>query len=120
MKLLRLLTLTSLLMLASPLAATTSLGFDGGGYSISMEIGHDIEPVVASLQVYTPLAPEGVHLYGNLKTSMFDVKRRRLSISFTQQVNGEEPGSFTLTVRGEEATLRIDNKVITSPFSWFM
>jgi hypothetical protein len=85
-----------------------------------MEIGHDTEPVVASLNVRTPGAPGGVHLYGNFKTVAFDVEKRILFIEFVQKDSGQEPGSFTLDVKGEEATLRIDNKVITRPFSWFM
>ena len=85
-----------------------------------MEIGHDTEPVVASLNVRTPRTPVGVHLYGNFNTVTFDVKKRILFIEFVQQNAGQEPGSFTLDVKGEEATLRIDNRVITRPFSWFM
>ena len=120
MQLARLMVLCSVLCWASPLGATTSLGFDGNDYSISMEIGRDVEPVVASLSVRTPRAPDGIFLYGNFKTIAFDVEKRILSIEFVQQNAGQEPGSFTLIVRGERATLRIDDKVITRPFSWFM
>ena len=120
MKLSRLMILCSVLLWVSPLGATTSLGFHGGEYSISMEIGHDTGPVVASLRVHTPRAPDGVFLYGNFNTVAFDTGKRILSIEFIQQDPGQEPGSFTLTVRGEQATLRIDDKVITSPFNWFM
>ncbi len=108
------------LLWALPLGATTSLGFDGGDYSITMEIGHDTGPVVASLRVHTPRAADGVFLYGNFNTVAFDVEKRILSIEFIQQDVGQEPGSFMLMVRGEQATLQIDDKVITRPFSWFM
>jgi len=100
--------------------ATTSLGFDGGGYSISMEIGHDVEAVVASLTVRTPRAPKGVFLYGNFTTEVFDVPGQKLLIRFEQHDEDAEPGSFTLSVEGEEATLRIDGETIVAPFHWFM
>lgn len=100
--------------------ATTSLGFSGGGYSISMEIGHDVEAVVASLRVHTPRAPKGVFLYGNFTTEVFDVPNQRLLIRFEQREEDAEPDSFTLNVEGEEATLRIDGETIVAPFYWFM
>lgn len=116
----RLIVFSSAFLWASSLCATTSLGFDGDGYSISMEIGRDTEPVVASLNVRTPRAPSGVHLHGDFNTVAFDVQKRILFIEFVQRSAGQQPGSFTLDVKGEEAALRIDNKVITRPFGWFM
>lgn len=66
------------------------------------------------------LARLKVHLYGNFKTEVFDVKKRALLIQFAQKEKGKEPGSFTLTVEGDVGILRIDDRVITSPFSWEM
>ena len=120
MQLLKLLAFCSLILWTSTSSATTTLGFGANGYDISMEIGHDVEPVVASLKVFTPLAPQGVHLYGTFKTVTFNTKKRILLIQFTQKETSKEPGSFTLTVQGAVGILRIDNKVIRSPFSWDM
>lgn len=120
MRLIYTLTLCLLALWPGRSEATTSLGFDGGGYSISMEIGHDVESVVASLRVYTPRAPKGVFLYGNFVTEVFDVPNQRLLIRFEQPDANAEPGSFTLSVAGEEATLQIDGDIIVAPFSWFM
>lgn len=105
---------------ASTAGATTSLGFGADGYSISMEIGHDQVPVVASLKVHTPRAPGGVLLRGNFTTTVFDPGRRLLSLRFEQTSAGAEPGSFRLDVGGHDATLRIDGRVITGHFSWEM
>lgn len=120
MQLIRLLAFCFLFAWVNTSNATTSLSFNGEGYDISMEIGHDVKPVVASLNVRTPRAPQGVHLYGNFKTEVFDVKKRALLIQFAQKEKGKEPGSFTLTVEGDVGILRIDDRVITSPFSWEM
>jgi hypothetical protein len=120
MQLIRLLAFCFLFVWASTSSATTSLSFNGDGYDISMEIGHDVKPVVASLYVRTPRVSQGVHLYGNFKTEIFDIKKRALLIQFTQKEKGKEPGSFTLTVEGDVGTLRIDDQVITSPFNWEM
>lgn len=120
MQLIRLLAFCFLFAWVNTSSATTSLSFNGDGYDISMEIGHDVMPVVASLNVRTPRAPQGVHLYGNFKTEVFDVKKRALLIQFTQKENGKEPGSFTLTVEGDVGTLHIDDQVIMSPFNWEM
>lgn len=120
MQLIRLLAFCFLFAWVNTSSATTSLSFNGDGYDISMEIGHDVMPVVASLNVRTPRVPQGVHLYGNFKTEVFDVKKRALLIQFTQKENGKEPGSFTLTVEGDVGTLRIDDRVIRSPFNWGM
>lgn len=119
MQLIRLGILCCLLLVIGRADATTSLSFGGGGYSISMEIGHDVAPVIASLNVSTPRARD-IFLYGNFKTTIFDVKRRILEVEFQQKETGAEPGSFTLSVEGDEATLRIDNQVIKAPFSWEM
>lgn len=120
MKFMTILVLSLLALWPAGSKATTSLGFDGGGYSISMEIGHDVEAVVASLKVYTPRAPKGVFLYGNFVTEVFDVPNQRLLIRFEQNEQAAEPGSFTLNVTGNEATLRIDGETIVAPFHWFM
>jgi hypothetical protein len=120
MQLIRLLAFCFLFAWVNTSNATTSLSFNGEGYDISMEIGHDVKPVVASLNVRTPRAPQGIQLYGNFKTETFDTKKRTLLIRFTQKEKGKEPGSFTLTVEGDVGTLRIDDRVIRSPFSWEM
>jgi hypothetical protein len=98
----------------SGLNATTSLSFNGGGYSISMEIGHDDEPVVSSLKVHTPRTPEGALLRGNFTTEAFDAKGQVLRIRFIQQDPREEPESFTLSVEGDVATLHIGDRIIVS------
>jgi hypothetical protein len=103
---------------AFPAFSTTTLSFDGGGYWLSMEIGHDQRPGIASVSFPSPGDTKGVVLRGNYKVEVFDTQREVLVLRYEGGDVRVKP--FTLTVRGTKATLRTERRTIESEFSWFM
>lgn len=99
-------------------SSTTTLSFDGGGYWLSMEIGHDQRPGIASVSFHSPGDAKGVVLRGNYNVEVFDTQREVLVLTYKGADARVKP--FTLTVRGTKATLRIERRTIESEFSWFM
>lgn len=108
----------ALLFTTFPVSSTTTLSFVGEGYWLSMEIGHDQRPEVASVSFHSPGDKQGVVLRGNYKVEVFDTEREVLVLTYKGADARVKP--FTLTVRGTKATLRIERRTIESEFSWFM
>ncbi len=108
----------TLLLVAVVASATTTLSFYGQGYWLSMEIGHDVRPEVASISFHAPGDKQGVVLRGNYEVEVFDTRREVLVLTYKGGDPRVEP--FTLVVRGNKAALTIGNQRIESQFSWFM
>jgi len=105
------------LLVATSAAATSSLSFEGGGYWIDLEIGDDAAPVVAAVRFHAPGDSEGVVLpRDEWRVLRFDVDGRRLVLKHAPGRSGV--ASFTLSVRGADAVLAIDDRAIQSPFAW--
>jgi len=117
--------LTRMLLLIAAIAtfcmaahATSSLSFDGGGYSLELEIGDTGRPVVASVTFHRPGVAQGVVLRGNFRVRAFDPRRQELVLVYGGGDGRVEP--FALTVRGSRASLAVAGRRIQAPFSWFM
>jgi hypothetical protein len=108
----------ALLLATFVASATSSLSFSGDGYWLSMEIGHDDRPVVASVSFHPPGDAKGVVLRGNFDVDVFDTDRKVLVLDYQGGDPRVEP--FTLVVRGDKAILSIHDERIESEFSWFM
>lgn len=106
----------------SPALATGSLSFEGEGYWIDMEIGHDVAPVIASVRFHRSGDPKGVRLVRrNLTVETFDTRRRILVMHYrgSQGPDGAvDP--FTLSVHGQDAVLKSGSRKVSSKFSWEM
>jgi len=98
--------------------ATSSLSFEGGGYSLELEIGDTGRPVVASVRVHQPGDAQGVVLRGNFRVKAFDTRRKELVLVYGGGDARVEP--FTLTVQGTRATLEVAGRRIRAPFRWSM
>ncbi len=109
--------LLALLFATFSASSTTTLSFDGGGYWLSMEIGHGQRPGIASVRFHSPGDAKGVVLRGNYKVEVFDTQREVLVLRYEGGDVRVKP--FTLTVRGKKA-LRTERRTIDSEFSWFM
>jgi len=98
--------------------ATSSLSFDGGGYSLELEIGDTGRPVVASVTFHKPGDAQGVVLRGNFQVKAFDPRRKELVLVYDGGDERVEP--FTLKVHGNRATLEVAGTRIEAAFRWSM
>lgn len=103
---------------SAPAHATSSLSFEGGGYAMTFEIGHDGRPVIASIHFYAPGDSKGVPLQNDFQVKTFDTKRRVLRLIYPGGDQDAPP--FTLVVLANKSTLTIHGKRINSTFSWEM
>lgn len=98
--------------------ATSSLSFEGGGYSLELEIGDADRPMVASVTFHKPGDAQGVVLRGNFRVKAFDPRRKELVLVYGGGDERVEP--FTLTVHGNRATLDVAGTRIRAAFRWSM
>jgi hypothetical protein len=104
---------------SSPLHATESLIFDGGGYNIQILVGQLDDPVVAQVRFMPPEAKEAVVLPREaLRVEKFDMKKEILTMHFSNKDNPDLPRSFSLSVKNAKAVLSINGKEIKSEFNW--
>jgi hypothetical protein len=117
---LRLFCLATLLamLFGTPVHATSTLAFEGGGYSMTFEIGHTDRPVIASIHFYEPGDTKGVVLRESFQVRTFDTKRKALRLVYSGRDQRVPP--FTLVVHANTSTLSIGGKRIASTFSWEM
>ncbi|MBA8886811.1 hypothetical protein FHW12_001002 [Dokdonella fugitiva] len=107
------------LFASAPAGATSSLSFDGGGYSIELEVGDSTRPVIASVRFHAPGDREGVVLARDRVTvEAFDVVRRVLVLHHAAGRDGV--AAFTLSVHGAEAVFETGTRRTTSMFDWSM
>lgn len=108
----------ALMAICATVRATSSLSFEGQGYWLDLEIGHTDQPVVASITFHKPGDSKGVVLRDNFLVKFFDVRSKRLALTYKGSDPRIEP--FTLIIRGERATLEMAGNHIKSDFSWLM
>ena len=107
------LVLCGLLHVAS---ATSSLSFDGGGYSIDLEIGDDAVPVVAAVHFHAPGETQGVVLARETwRVIAFEPRRQRLLL---QHDGAAAVPAFSLSVQRNDAVLVIDGRRVRASFDW--
>jgi hypothetical protein len=108
-----------ILVASSSLHATEALLFDGGGYNIEVLIGYLDDPVIAQVRFTPPGAKDLVSLPRELlHIEKFDMKKRILTMHFSNKNNPDLPGSFSLSVKETMAVLSINGKEIKSDFNW--
>ena len=99
--------------------ATEALIFEGGGYNIQTLVGSTEKPVVGSVRFTPPGASEWVILPRRLlRVEKFDMKKRILIMRFSGPNNPNLPGSFSLSVKKDDAVLVIGGKKIKGTFNW--
>lgn len=104
------------LVLCDVALATSSLSFEGGGYSIDLEIGDDARPVVAAVHFHTPGDAQGVVLARDTwRVVEFDPARQRLVLQHDRAA--AVPG-FSLSVQHHDALLVIDGRRVRASFDW--
>lgn len=101
--------------------ATSTLQFNGEGYSVDLEIGDDERPVISTVRIGQP----GDKDYRSVprqqvRVKEFDTQRKRLELHYT--ATDQAPGipSFTLVMTATEATLTLEGRRIVSKASWEM
>jgi hypothetical protein len=108
-----------ILVASSNVHATEALLFDGGGYNIEVLIGYLDDPVIAQVRFTLPGAKDSVSLPRELlRIEKFDMKKRILTMHFSNKNNPDLPGSFSLSVKESRAVLSINGKEIKSEFNW--
>jgi hypothetical protein len=99
--------------------ATEALFFNGGGYTIEVLIGFLDDPVIAQVR-FTP--PEGkdsmIILQKLLHVEKFDMKKRILTMHFSNKNDPDLPASFALSANNTRAILAIKGKEIKGEFNW--
>jgi len=108
-----------ILVASSNVHATEALLFDGGGYNIEVLIGYLDDPVIAQVRFTPPGAKDSVNLPRELlHIEKFDMKKRILTMHFSNKNDSDLPSSFSLSVKGTRAVLSISGKEIKSEFNW--
>src|SRR5678816_973847 len=110
----------ALVLVASSNAhATEALIFDGGGYTIEILIGQLDDPVIAQVRFMYPEAKDPVIIPRKLlHVEKFDMKKRILTMHFSNKTNPDLPASFSLSAKKAKAVLAISGKEIKSEFNW--
>ena len=101
--------------------ATEGLIFSGGGYTLNILIGMAPDPIVGQVQFTPPVAKHWVILPSELlHIEKFDMKKRVLTMHFSNKNNPDLPPSFSLSVKKTKAVLSISGKEIKSDeeFNW--
>lgn len=99
--------------------ATEALLFNGGGYTIDILIGFSDDPVIAQVRFTPPGAKNWVILPRDLlRVEKFDMKKRILTMHFSNKNNPDLPASFSFSANKARAVLSIRGKEIKSDFNW--
>jgi hypothetical protein len=107
------------LVASSNARATEALIFDGGGYTIEILIGQLDDPVIAQVRFMSPEAKDPVIIPRKLlRVEKFDMKKRILTMHFSNKTNPDLPASFSLSAKKAKAVLAISGKEIKSEFNW--
>ena len=110
---------TLVLVASSNACATEALIFDGGGYTMEILIGQLDDPVVAQVRFMSPEAKEPVMIPQKLlRIEKFDMKKRILTMHFSNKNDPDLPASFSLSAKKDKAVLAISGKEIMSEFNW--
>ena len=110
----------ALVLVASSNAhATEALFFNGGGYTIELLIGFLDDPVIAQVRFTAPEDKDSVVIPQKLlRVEKFDMKRRILTMHFSNKNDPDLPASFSLSANKTKAVLSIGDKKIKSEFDW--
>ena len=107
------------LVASSNVGATEALFFNGGGYTIEVLIGFLDDPVVAQVRFTPPESKDSVIIpHELLQVEKFDMKKRILTVHFSNKNNPDLPASFSLSANKSRAVLSIGGKEIASEFNW--
>jgi hypothetical protein len=107
------------LVVSSNLHATEALFFNGGGYTIELLIGFLDEPVIAQVRFAPPEAKGPITIPQKLlRIEKFDMKKRILTMHFSNKNDPDLPVSFSLSANKTRAVLSIGGKKIQSEFDW--
>jgi hypothetical protein len=99
--------------------ATEALFFDGGGYTVEVLIGFVDDPVIAQVRFTPPGGKDSVIIPQKLvHVEKFDMKKRILSMHFSNKSDPDLPASFSLSANKTKAVLSIGGKRIKSEFDW--
>ena len=110
----------ALVLVASSNAhATEALFFNGGGYTIEVLIGLVDDPVIAQVR-FTPFGGKDSVIIPRklLHVEKFDMKKRILTMHFSNKNDPDLPASFSLSANKTRAVLAINGKTIKSEFNW--
>ena len=108
-----------LLVASSNVHATEALFFNGGGYTIELLVGFLDDPVIAQVRFTPPKAKDSVTIPQELlHVETFDMKKRILTMHFSNKNDPDLPASFSLSANKARVVLSISGKKIQSEFNW--
>lgn len=101
--------------------ATSTLQFNGGGYSVDLEIGYDERPVVSTVRIGQP-GDKGYRRVPRqqVRVEEFDTQRKRLTLHYAASDAAPGIPSFELVMTEIEATLVVEGRRIVSKANWAM
>lgn len=109
------------LILSSTLSATSTLAFEGGGYSVEIVVGDDTQPVVAAVRVVPPEARDWVSLPPEaLRVERFDTEAQVLRLRCEAPGDPALESPVSLKVRKRKGVLRLGGRRIPGVFDWQM
>jgi len=105
-------------LFAPPALATSSAYFESDSLTLLFEVGHDENPVIASVNL-SYLESEGVWVRSPyLKITHSDFEAQRLELDYTNPGDAGLPPSFHLSVKGEIGVVQFNGKVEKGMFRW--
>jgi hypothetical protein len=107
------------LFASSNVHATEALFFNGGGYTIEVLIGFLDGPVIAQVRFTARGDKDSVIPQKLLRVEKFDMKKRVMTLHFSNKNDPDLPASFSLSVKKTRAVLSIGGKEISDEeFNW--
>jgi hypothetical protein len=107
------------LFASSNVHATEALFFNGGGYTIEVLIGFLDGPVIAQVRFTARGDKDSVIPQKLLRVEKFDMKKRVMTLHFSNKNDPDLPASFSLSVKKTRAVLSIGGKKISDEeFNW--
>jgi hypothetical protein len=108
------------LFASSNVHATEALFFNGGGYTIEVLIGFLDDPVIAQVRFTAREDKDSVIILQKLlRVEKFDMKKRVMTLHFSNKNDPDLPASFSLSVKKTRAVLSIGGKKISDEeFNW--
>ena len=109
-----------ILVASSNVRPTEALLFDGGGYNIEVLIGYLDDPVIAQVRFTAREDKDSVIILQKLlRVEKFDMKKRVMTLHFSNKNDPDLPASFSLSVKKTRAVLSIGGKKISDEeFNW--
>lgn len=109
------------LIATEPAVASSTVSFEGAGYVLDFEVGHEESDSLAGVSFGAPaVAATSVLRPPQLKIEAFDTKARTVRVRYTNPGDAALPADFEFDAHESTGALRIQGRTVTGSFDWEM